>query len=214
MTTSEFRKFREELSALDLGTYYQRGYDEYKADPATTQYPTNHFQRMSYLAGKHYREELAKFYTDPAYQYKSFVVDGSPCKNGWTRGAIHYVDPDPLWEDLNAIGGYRCVYLGDLPNGEILQYINDLYYWNSSTTVDESNNDPKRLTVSEVTILNHLDADGNLINKMYQETTRGWDGVDHRTDIEAQAACLRLVFDDYRECLTGTPESVLASHSE
>lgn len=203
----EMSKFRAELSSLNLGEHYQRGYDEYDADPAHTQYPTKHFQRMAYVSGQHYRKELREFYFEPASTREPFLVESEPCKRGWTRGIIYWVDSDPMWEAPNARGGWRCVYLGDLPGGEIIQHVNDVYYWNDD---EASTDNVNAFVVDELIVCNHLDTDGNIIRELSRDTLHHQDGVHHREAVDAVSACLRLVFDDYRECFTETPEQRLA----
>lgn len=209
-----FAEFRDEIRSYNLGEWQQRGYDEaLYPDPldwlvkkhtdedkarAKELSSLNLYQRMAYSSGRLLRLELRSLYSQPSQSM--YEVDSAPDRFGWTRHPIHAVANNDSWKGEHIEGGYRCVYMGETSNHELLQYVNDCF-------VSKHGDD---YIITERLALNELTSAGAPVRTVFEEFTQRPDGYTHRSKGEALAAALKLVFDDWRDAFYETPDQRFA----
>ena len=217
-------EFHGEIKKYNLPHYQQLGYDEALLpdvfDPESERLSAedearraeyfatmNVYQRMAYRLGRVERIELRGVYNHPTQTV--FDVNSDPCRRGWSRHAIRFIDAadaPPEWDWLagKLVGGFRCVYLGDSSDGtKTLQYVNDC------VIADNSDENGNKYSISERLALRVIDHQSGAESVVFKDVLPDVDGYTHPSIADARAAALKVVFDDWRTSMYETPDERL-----
>lgn len=224
---SFYREFSNEIAKYDLRQFQQRGYDEaLEPDPFdplvemrtpedvarrnTYLKSMNGYQRMAYRMGRVDRLELRGLYIQP--EQSVFDVKSDPCQFGWTRHPILLVTASEHdeWGDFceahnfTPVDGYRCIYLGETSDGQMITYINECFSYKDNNEDEDVWGMTERLCVKSIN-----PADNSTVVLM-EDYLPKVDGYLHRSAEDATAAALKAVFDDWRDAFHKTPDQRLA----